>query len=133
MNGHFIVAKSFEHEIACSCPGGEHAELLTISKGDTFVVTHNRKHSISNGWYYLVRINDDCSFYMSLRDIEQYVFNEQLISLLDIDLKLNHLHYKINESLDTGDETSFLNFTKKLKEYTAYKIKLEEYLSGSAV
>jgi uncharacterized protein YpiB (UPF0302 family) len=49
-----------------------------------------------------------------------------ILSMIDIELTLNYLQFKINHALDTGDEESFLNFTKKLKESRDLKVKLEQ-------
>jgi hypothetical protein len=70
---------------------------------------------------------------MAHEDLEQYFMKERLLSILDINLKINFLQFKINQALDTGDEASFMNFTKKLKESSDLKVKLEQYLSNVAV
>lgn len=133
MFGHFIAVKTFEHQIHCFCPGGNHTDFLTINKGDIIEVTNDRKFTMANGWYYLVGINDRCIFYMALEDLEQYFMKEQLLSMLDTDLKINYLQFKINQALDAGDEAPFLNYTKKLKELSDLKVKLDQYLSNLAV
>ena len=133
MIGHYIAVTMFEHKIDCFCPGGDHTDFLTINEGDILEVTAERKFTVTNGWYFLVRFNEHCIFYMSLEDLEQYFIKEQLLSMLDMDLTINHLQYKINQALDTGDKTSFMSFTEKLKEASDFKMKLEQYVSSLAV
>ncbi|WP_257351025.1 IDEAL domain-containing protein [Pseudalkalibacillus decolorationis] len=133
MFGHLIAVKTFEHQIDCFCPGGDHANFLTINKGDIIEVTNERKFTMANGWYFLVGINDLCIFYIALEDLEQYFMKERLLSVLEIDLKINYFQFKINETLDTGDEASFLSYTNKLIESSELQVKLENYLNNEAV
>lgn len=133
MFGHYFAVKTFEHQIDCFCPDGNHAEYLTINKGDIIEVMNERKFTMANGWYFLVMINERCIFFMALEDLEEYFMKEQLLSMFDIDLKINHLQFKINQALDTGDEASFMNFTKKLKESNHLKVKLDNYLRNVTV
>jgi hypothetical protein len=133
MYGPYIAVKTFEHQIECFCPDGDHAVTLSINSGEIFEVTNKRTFRTANAWYYLVRFNDQCMFYMSLDDLEQYFMKEQLLSMLDIDLEINYLQFQINKALDTGDEAFFLNNSKKLKEVHVLKERLEEYLRKVAV
>ena len=74
MFGHYIAGKTFSHKIDCFCPGGHHADVLKIQKGDLINVTNERKFTM-HGWYFLIGFNDICMFYMALADLEQYVSN----------------------------------------------------------
>jgi hypothetical protein len=130
---HFIAVKTFGHQIDCFCPGGDHADFLTINKSDVIEITNARKFTIGSGWYFLVVINSQRFFYMALEDLDKYFMEEQLLSILDIELKVNYLHFQVDQALDIGDEASFLNYTKKLKESNDLWVKLEEYLSNKGV
>lgn len=130
---HFIAIKTFEHQIDCFCPDGIHADVLTIHRGDIIELINERKFMFEKGWYFLIRLNNQCDFHIALEDLEQYYLNERLLSMIDIELTLNYLQFKINQALDTGDEESFLNFTKKLKESYDLKVKLEQYAHNVAV
>jgi hypothetical protein len=128
---HFIVVKTFGHQIDCFCPGSDHADYLTINKSDIIEVTNDRKFTIGNGWYFLVVINSQCFFYMALEDLDKYFMKGKLLSILDIELKINNLQFHVDKALDIGDEVTFLNYTKKLKESNDLRVKLEEYLRNN--
>lgn len=53
-----------------------------------------------------------------------------LLTILDIDLKINYLGFKINQSLETGDKASFIHFTSQLKEINDLKGIMEQYASN---
>jgi IDEAL domain len=129
MVGHYIAVKTFEYPIECFCPCGDHADVLIINKGDIIEVTNERKFTMANGWYFLVKINERCIFYMAHIDLEYYFIKEQLLSMLDIDLKINYLQFKINQALDTGDEVPFLNYTTEFKKINNLKGKFKTFLN----
>jgi hypothetical protein len=129
MVGYYIAVKTFEHLIECFCPGGNHADVVTINKGDIIKVTNERKFKMANGWYFLVEVNGRCIFYMALEDLEYYFIKEQLSSMFDIELKRNYLKFKINQALDTGEETSFMNYTTELKKINNLKEKFKTFLN----
>ncbi|MCP3738161.1 IDEAL domain-containing protein [Rossellomorea sp. BNER] len=127
MDKHFIAVESFEHQIDCFCPGGIHAELLRINKEDIIEVTKDCNFVMDKGWYVWVVINDHCSFYMALEDLEKYMMKGLLISRLDLDLKINYLQFLIDQALDKGDEVSFLKYSTILKDSSEFKAGLENY------
>ncbi|KMY51760.1 IDEAL domain-containing protein [Peribacillus loiseleuriae] len=129
---HFIALKTFEHQIDCFCPGGEHAEILILNEGDIIEVTNERKFTM-RGWYFLVSINNKNMFFMAHDDLEMYFMKEQILSVLDLDLHINYLQFKINEALDVGDETTFLNYTNKLIQSSELQAKLKMYLDAVEV
>ncbi|MGG3798707.1 hypothetical protein [Metabacillus fastidiosus] len=120
MSQHFIVMKPFAHQIDCFCPDSIHAELLTINKQDIIKMTNECKFVDNNGWYSLVIINDESSFYIANEDLDTYVKQEKIISVLDIELKINYLKFCINQSLDKHDKVSFLKFTKELNDLRVF-------------
>ena len=129
----YIAVKTFDHQVDCFCPDADHSEVVTIHRGDIIEITPERKYTVINGWYALVIINQSFSFYMAVEDIEWYFTKEQLITLLDVDLKINYFQYKINQALDEGDEISFMNFTEKMNDSNEMKEKLHKYLRNVAV
>jgi hypothetical protein len=128
MSQHFIVAKTFEHQIDCFCPGGEHADLLIIKKTDRIEVKDDRKFVMDSGWYSLVIINNEWFLYMALEDLDQYFMKGYIYSMLDIELKINYLQFQVNLALDKGDEVLFLNSTTSLNEASDLKENLESYI-----
>lgn len=129
----YIAVKTFDHQVDCFCPDADHSEGVTIHRGDIIEITPERKYTVINGWYALVIINQNFSFYMAVEDIEWYFTKEQMISMLDMDLKVNYFRYKINQALDEGDEISFMNFTEKMNDSNEMKEKLHMYLRNVAV
>jgi hypothetical protein len=129
----YIAVKTFDHQVDCFCPDADHSEVVTIHRGDIIEITPERKYTVINGWYALVIINQNFSFYMAVEDIEWYFTKEQMISMLDVDLKINYFQYKINQALDEGDEISFMNFTEKMNDSNEMKEKLQMYLRNVAV
>jgi hypothetical protein len=129
----YIAVKTFDHQVDCFCPDADHSEVVTIHRGDIIEITPERKYTVINGWYALVIINQSFSFYMAVEDIEWYFTKEQMISMLDVDLKINYFQYKINQALDEGDEISFMKFTEKMNDSNEMKEKLQMYLRNVAV
>ncbi|MCM3601265.1 IDEAL domain-containing protein [Robertmurraya korlensis] len=129
----YIAVNTFDHQIDCFCPDADHSEVVTIHRGDIIEISPERKYTVINGWYALVIINQSCSFYMAVEDIEWYFTKEQLISMLDVDLQINYYQYKINQALDEGDEKAFMNFTDKMNHSYEMKGKLLMYLRNVAV
>ncbi|MGI8383964.1 hypothetical protein [Robertmurraya sp. P23] len=129
----YIAVNTFDHQVDCFCPDADHSEVVTIHRGDIIEITPERKYTVINGWYALVIINQNFSFYMAVEDIEWYFSKEQIISMLDVDLQINYYQYKINQALDEGDEISFMNFTEKTNDSNEMKEKLQMYLRNVAV
>lgn len=126
-----IAKETFTHQIECFCPGSIHATTLTINKMDIIeVITNEQNFTYNNGWYVLAIINNHGHFYISLEDLEQYFELGKLVSDLDLDLKVNYLHFQIDQALEKRDEALFLNHTKILKESSDLKVKLEQYINN---
>lgn len=129
MHHHYlIVTKSFEHIVECFCPDGDHSDVLEVKKEDFIEVTNDKKFLFDTGWYILVILNRHWHFYMALDDLDKYFTKGYLASLVDIELKINHLKFQIDQSLGKGDEPSFLHSTKCLKESSELKVRLEHFL-----
>jgi hypothetical protein len=133
MTTSYIAAKTFDHQIDCFCPDDDHSEIVTIQKGDIIDITPERKYTVINGWYVLVILNQRCSFYVSVEDLEWYFIKKQMVTMLDVDLQMNYYKYKINEALDEGDKESFMTFTEKMNDSIDLKGKWDMYLRNVAV
>lgn len=129
MNEHYIAMNTFQHDIDCFCPDDYHAFSITLQKGDLIEVTPERKFTLAKGWYTFVVINEQHAFYMAMEDLEQYILNENIKSMLDIDLKINYLQYKIDQDLESGDKASFARHTNLLSETRKLKEELENYFN----
>lgn len=129
MHHYFIAVETFEHIIECFCPDLAHEDFLEIKKEDIIEVTNDRQYMFDNGWYIKVVLNNDWHFHMALEDLEKYFTQGMILSLVDIELKINHLNYVIDQSLGKGDEAAFLQSTKSLKESKQLKLNLESYLN----
>ncbi|WP_312094478.1 hypothetical protein [Niallia sp.] len=115
MNNDFIVLTPFQYMIECTCPRPEHTFILDLHKGDIIAVTEERKYVDSLGWLILVMIKD-YSFYMFVDEIEEFVANKKITALLDMELRMNYLEYKVNESLDGLNKADFEVFARELNE-----------------
>lgn len=61
----------------------------------------------------LVMIND-YSVYMFVQELEDFIDEEKIVSVLDMELKRNYLQFKVNESLDILDKEGFEQYAKEL-------------------
>ncbi|MBT2686613.1 hypothetical protein J7I93_00285 [Bacillus sp. ISL-47] len=133
MNEHYIAINTFQHDIDCFCPDAYHAFSITIPKGNLIEVTPERKFTMAKGWYVFVVINEQHAFYMAIEDLEQYIKNENILSSMDLDLKINFLQFKIDQDLERGDESSFAIHTNLLNELRKLKVELANHLSTITV
>lgn len=133
MHHYFIVTHSFDHIVDCFCPGDDHSGVLEMRKEDIIEVTNERQFMFDNDWYILVIINNNWQLYMALEDLEKYFTEGYFVSLMDIELKINHLNFQIDQSLGKGDEVAFLQSTTTLKESSELKLILERYLNKVAL
>lgn len=115
MKNDFIVLTPFQYLIECTCPRPEHTFMLDLHKGDIITVTEERKYVDSLGWLILVMIND-YSFFMFVDEIEEFIENKRITSLLDMELRMNYLEFKVNESLDGLNKEQFELFASELNE-----------------
>ncbi len=104
--------------IECTCPRPEHTFILDLHKGDIITVTEEKKYVDSLGWLLLVMIND-YSFFMFVDEIEEFIANKKITSLLDLELRMNYLDYKVNESLDVLNKEKFDVFARELNDLKA--------------
>ncbi|MEQ6378297.1 hypothetical protein RZN25_15905 [Bacillaceae bacterium S4-13-56] len=128
MRQHFVVANTFKHRMNCFCHEKKHDCFFTLKEGDVIEVTNDRKFTIGNGWYHLTFINGQFPFYMRPDELDQYNSDGQLLSLLDIELKLNYLHFHINQSLDKKEKMSFLEDTTERNQLIDLKEKLATFI-----
>jgi len=120
MQNQFMVTKPFQYMVECTCPRPDHTFFIDLHKGDIITVTDEKKYVDSLGWLMLVMIND-YSVYMFVQELEDFINEEKIVSILDMELKRNYLQFKVNESLDKMDKESFEQYAKdlaKIKEMT---------------
>jgi len=115
MQSNYVVLKSFQYLIECTCPSPDHTFMLEFHKGDTFIITEEKKYVDSLGWLVLVLIKD-YSVYMYIDELEEFVAEKKICSIMDLELKINYLQYKVNETLDSMDEGNFSLYAKELVE-----------------
>ncbi|MBS4207105.1 IDEAL domain-containing protein [Bacillus sp. FJAT-50079] len=126
---HFIAKETFTHQIECFCPGNIHSTSLTINKMDILEV-REQSFTFNNGWYVQAIINNHGCFYIALEDLDQYFYQGKLMSVFDLELDLNYLQLQIDKALVKRDEELFLKSTKQLKEATALKMQIENFLNN---
>ncbi|MFT8322827.1 MAG: hypothetical protein ABF649_18305 [Bacillus sp. (in: firmicutes)] len=113
MKNNYIVASSFQYMIECTCPSPDHVFSINLHKGDMITVTEEKKYIDSLGWLVLVLIND-YQVYMYIQELEDFVAERKIYSVMDLDLKINYLQFKVNETLDSLDKNNFSVFAKEL-------------------
>ncbi|GKU80726.1 hypothetical protein [Niallia sp. NCCP-28] len=113
MKNDYVVLKSFQYLIECTCPSPDHTFMLEFDKGDTFIITDEKKYVDSLGWLVLVLIKNS-SIYMYIDELEEFVEDKKICSIIDLELKINYLEYKVNETLDSMDECNFSLYAKEL-------------------
>ncbi|MDE5053241.1 hypothetical protein [Niallia taxi] len=113
MQNQFLVVKPFQYMVECTCPRPDHTFFLDLHKGDIITVTEEKKYVDSLGWLMLVMIND-YSVYMFVQELEDFIDEEKIVSVLDMELKRNYLQFKVNESLDILDKEGFEQYAKEL-------------------
>lgn len=59
---------------------------------------------------------NDYSFFMFIDEIEEFIANKKITSLMDMELRMNYLEYKVNESLDGLNKEQFELFAKELND-----------------
>ncbi|PGS48649.1 hypothetical protein [Bacillus sp. AFS041924] len=123
MDKHFIILEPFHQQVTCCCPGQKHQHMIEFSEGDLWTMTSERKYVDCLGWHYLIDNNSDFEFYLHVEDIESLYESGVLCSIWDIDLKINHLNFKINEALDVNDRESFLSIANDLRSLKEIKNK----------
>ncbi|WP_445490942.1 hypothetical protein [Niallia sp. 03133] len=125
MKNNYVVTTSFQYMIECTCPSPDHTFIIDVHKGDIITVTEEKKYVDSLGWLALVLIND-YRFYMYIQELEDFVSEGKIFSVMDLDLKINYLQYKVNETLDSLDKNNFSFYAKELA-------KLKEIQESAAV
>lgn len=124
MDNHFVILELFQHEVSCCCPGQKHQHLLEFQQGDIWTITNERKYVDCLGWHVLIEVNNKIHFLMHVEDVEELYSQRVICSLLDLDLRINHLRFKVNEALDAHDRTAFLSFTDELSNVQRVKSKI---------
>ncbi|MGP7815657.1 hypothetical protein [Niallia sp. 01092] len=113
MKNNYIVAKSFQYIIECTCPSPDHSFMIDLHKGDIITVTDEQKYVDTLGWLVLVLIKDH-RIYMYSQELEEFVKEEKIYSVMDLELRINYLQFKVNETLDSMDKNNFSLYAKEL-------------------
>lgn len=127
MDKNFIILELFQHEVSCCCPGERHQHIIEFLQGDVWTITNERKYIDCLGWHSLIVVNNEFQFFMHVEDIEELYSKGSICSILDLNLKINHLSFKVNEALDAldaHDRESFLSFSDELSNVQKIKNKM---------
>ncbi|PJN87244.1 IDEAL domain-containing protein [Bacillus sp. mrc49] len=124
MDKNHVILEPFQHQVSCCCPGQKHLHMIDFFPGDVWTITDERKYVDCLGWHFLIVVNEEYQFFMQVADIEELYSNGTICSILDLDLRINHLGFKINEALDAHDRESFLSFADELSSVQEIKNKM---------
>ncbi|MEK3954483.1 hypothetical protein [Psychrobacillus sp. FSL K6-1464] len=114
MNENFIILEMFQHEVSCCCPGQKHKHIIEFHPSDVWTIIDEQKYDDSLGWHFLVTVNGEFQFLIQVDDMEELSKEGRICSLMDLELKMMHLNFKVNESLDQHDEEAFTLFANEL-------------------
>ncbi|MGE7922674.1 hypothetical protein ACQKND_05775 [Viridibacillus arvi] len=123
MNENLIILELFQHEVSCCCPK-KHQHILEFHQGDVWIIT-KKKYDDSLGWHFLVTVNSEFQFHIKAEDIEELYNKGRICSILDLELKILNLNFKVNEALDEHDKESFILFTNELSNVQKVKDKMK--------
>lgn len=98
--------------------------MIEFFPGDVWTITNERKYVDCLGWHFLIEVNEEFQFFMHVEDIEELYSKGSICSILDLNLKINFLSFKINEALDAHDRESFLSFADELSNVKEIKNKM---------
>ncbi|QCS54035.1 hypothetical protein [Priestia flexa] len=113
MDKHLVVIKAFSHEVSWCCPGESHQHVITFHQGDVWTLTDERKYIDSLGWHSLMDVNREFQCFISTEELQDLYLSGVICSILDVDLQMNHLNFKINEALDTQNRELFHSMVSK--------------------
>jgi hypothetical protein len=127
LNQRFVILKNSVIQIDCPCTNCEGLKKIAVKKGSILTITPEKKFVDNLGWYFLIDFNKEFQVYINIYDFEQYYYQQIFCSLLDFDLKYNHLEYKVNQALDERDIVAFNQMSMELRNLNELKsIILEE-------
>jgi len=115
MNENFIILEMFQHEVSCCCPGQEHKHMIEFHQSDVWTIIDKQKYKDSIGWHFWMTVNKEFQFLIQVDDIEELCNEGRICSLLNLELKMMHLNFKVNEALDEHNEEAFTLFANELR------------------
>ncbi|MCE7793815.1 hypothetical protein K8O68_15490 [Salipaludibacillus sp. CUR1] len=127
MVGYYISLLKFSHVVNCLCRKGAPSATLQINAGDVIEVTNECKLFKDAGWFFMAAVNGKKCGFIAHEELVNYLNDKKLVTMLDIELHINHLKYKLDLALDQRNKDCFNVYTKKLTDYLILKSELEKY------
>jgi len=129
MKHRFVLLRTSVIEVECPCTKCEGMKKIEVKKGTILTITPDRKYVDNLGWYVLIDFDDKFQVYINIHDFEKYYFENMFCSFIDLDLKLNYLEYKLNESLDERNEEAFHILSSELMDMNELREKIIRSMS----
>ncbi|MEK5440935.1 hypothetical protein [Fredinandcohnia sp. FSL W7-1320] len=129
MKHRFVLLRTSVIEVECPCTKCEGLKKIEVKKGTVLTITPDRKYVDNLGWYVLIDFDDKFQVYINIHDFEKYYFENMFCSFIDLDLKLNYLEYKLNESLDERNEEAFHILSSELMDMNELREKIIRSMS----
>jgi hypothetical protein len=129
MKHRFVLLKTSVIEVECPCTNCEGLKKIEVKKGTILTITPDRKFVDSLGWYVLIDFDEKFQVYINIHDFEKYYFENIFCSFIDLDLKLNYLEYKLDESLDEKNEEAFHIVSNELSDLNELREKVIRSMS----
>jgi hypothetical protein len=87
---------------------------IHLQKGDTIEITNDGYYESEIGWCILIIINEKAKLYVPLTDLEDYLLQKDLLSLVDLQIKLSLWQTQVNHALEQRNEAWFKFVARKI-------------------
>ncbi|MEI5908931.1 hypothetical protein WAK64_17930 [Bacillus spongiae] len=116
MLNRYVLLLPYLHKIDCFRSMDPIPLTLQLKMGDEVRICDERKFVENAGWYVLIEINEVHSYFINIEDLESMYLQGFMCSFDDLELKINYVQYKINESLEKNDKVDFFTYSDQLKK-----------------
>ena len=97
--------------------------MIEFHQSDVWTIKSEQKFDDLLGWHFLVAVNGEFQFLIQVDDMGRLCDEGRICHVLDLELKIMHLNFKVNEALDERDEESFILFANELTNIQNIKAK----------
>jgi hypothetical protein len=92
------------------------SSLKTLQYGDILTVLNQKRYVVGVGWFVLISINEKTKDFMLVRELEEAMNSNKMISIIDTMLEYFNLSYQLDKALELRNKQLFLNLLENKKE-----------------